>query len=73
MKQGDGKEDLKMFVWTEVLYEATPGMICVLASNLAEAHTIAKKELELWESGSMQYEPTAVYDQPKAVRCWGSS
>ncbi len=64
---------LKMFVWNNVLHDCSAGMICVLAHSLEEAHVTAKRDLELYESGTMQYEPDIIAEVPMAVRIWGSS
>jgi hypothetical protein len=38
------KKQLKMFVWEDVLYDHTPGMVCILAHDLEECKSIFLKK-----------------------------
>ena len=66
------EEKLKMYVWDNVLTDYTSGMICILAHDLGEAFLIARKDAEFSENAlkEMETEPK-VYENPKAVLCYG--
>jgi len=61
---------LKMFVWENVLYDWSAGMVCVLAKDLEQAIQLIKKK-DGGAAGSMDMSVVKEITKPEAFVVWG--
>jgi len=70
---GDRADQLKLYVWEDVLKDHTSGIIFALAHDVEEARRLACA-IEDWEKGIIASETATeplVVTSPRAFRLWG--
>lgn len=67
------QEQLKMYVWQDVLRDHTSGMVCILAHNLEEAFQVARKKFDAYIIEGFAGHEYTVVTEPDAFYVYGGS
>ena len=65
------EKQLKLYVWEDVLRDYTPGMVCILAHDLEEAHEYAIKNFETYVANDFFGKPYTVHTELYGVYVYG--
>jgi len=64
--------DMKLYVWQDVLYEYEAGIMFALASSVEEARELLANKCPRIPAADLAKEPLVV-TEPAAFRLWGGS
>jgi hypothetical protein len=68
-----GNKNLKLFVWTGVLTDWTPGIIFTLAETVEEARKVIERDKKDWQNICEIYEKQPQVVEPKGFLLDGGS
>jgi hypothetical protein len=65
------KKKLKMFIWEDVLYDYTAGMVAIYAHDLEEALDLARKKFEPYVVEGFAGVKPKIVTKPEAFYVYG--